>query len=209
METFDLRLKSPFTAMVSGPTGSGKTRALAKLISRRDEICSPPPDEVIYCYGAWQPFFDEIPDVRFHEGMLNVLDDVPNDGKSRWIVLDDLMDEAGGKREANALFTKHSHHRNVSAFFVTQNFFKKELRTMSLNAHYLFLFKNPRDGSFITNLGKQLMPGKSRALTESYADATKKPHSYLLVDLRQDTDDRVRLIGDYGEESMSAYVVKE
>ncbi|GFY02552.1 uncharacterized protein TNCV_3504321 [Trichonephila clavipes] len=42
-------------------------------------------------------------------------------------------------------------------------------------AHYLFLFKNPRDKSQIMNIGKQLYPGKSQFFREVYEDATSKP----------------------------------
>ena len=43
------------------------------------------------------------------------------------------------------LFTKGSHHRNVSVVFLAQNLLPKNkcARTMSLNAHYIVLFKNP------------------------------------------------------------------
>jgi type IV secretory pathway VirB4 component len=42
------RLKSPFTALVSGPTGSGKTVLIAKLIANASDLSSPPPVEIIY-----------------------------------------------------------------------------------------------------------------------------------------------------------------
>jgi len=47
------------------------------------------------------------------------------------------------------MFTKISHHRNVSVVYLTQNVFDKNkyARTISLNAHYLVLIKNPRDAS--------------------------------------------------------------
>jgi len=45
------------------------------------------------------------------------------------------------------ILTKISHHRNISILHLTQNLFDKNkyARTISLNAHYLVLFKNPRD----------------------------------------------------------------
>ena len=192
MTEIDVTLKSPFTALVVGPTGSGKTRMLMELIRDSSTVATPPPVEIIYCYGAWQEQFVPVGNLSFREGLIP-LEDLPTDGRNRWIILDDLMDELAGDASLSSLFTKHSHHKNLSVFFVTQNLFHPKLRTVSINSHYMFLFKNPRDASSIGTLGKQLFPGNAKFLVEAYRDATKKPYSYLFVDLKQNTDERVRL----------------
>ncbi len=93
------------------------------------------------------------------------------------------------------LFTKGSHHRNMSIMYIVQNLFgkNKEQRTISLNSHYLVIFKNPRDASQITHLAKQMYPGKLKYVQEAYKDATSFSHGYLLLDLRQETPDHLRL----------------
>lgn len=93
------------------------------------------------------------------------------------------------------MFTKESHHRNMSVMFIVQNLFgkNKEQRTISLNSHYIVVFKNPRDVSQINNLGKQMYPGKLKYLQESFKDAVSTPHGYLVFDLRQETPDHLRL----------------
>jgi hypothetical protein len=93
------------------------------------------------------------------------------------------------------LFTKLSHHRDVSVVFVTQNLFHRNrfVRTMNLNTHYLVLFKNPRDASQVSVLARQMYPGKSKFVVEAYKDATKNPFGYLLIDLRPETDESYRL----------------
>jgi hypothetical protein len=197
-ESHEVHLKSPFTAIMAGPTGAGKTRALMNLIKRATFISNPPPEEIIYCYGEWQKTFEDTPNVRFHDGAIDPENDIPNDGKHRWLILDDLMNELGGKDQTNKLFTKNSHHRNISVFFIVQNLFKKEHRTMSLNTHYMFIFKNPRDKSSIEHFARQAFPGKVPFVREAFEDATSKPYSYLLLDMRQETNDKLRLIGNYG-----------
>ena len=83
------------------------------------------------------------PKVKFHEGMPDV---TKFDGRrSTFLVLDDLMSETND--DVANLFTKGSHHRKVSVMFLTQNLLYKNrhMRTISLNSHYMILFKNPRD----------------------------------------------------------------
>jgi hypothetical protein len=64
---------------------------------------------------------------------------------------------------------------------------------MSLNAHYLVLFKNPRDSTQIATLSRQIYPGKSKFLIESFQDATRKPYGYLVLDLKTDTEEAYRV----------------
>ena len=44
-------------------------------------------------------------------------------------------------------FSRGSHHRNLSVIYIVLNLFyqEKDSRSISLNSHYLILFKNPRD----------------------------------------------------------------
>lgn len=76
--------------------------------------------------------------------------------------------------------------------YITQNVFDRAVqhRTISLNTHYMVLFKNPRDKSQITVLSRQIdMPN----LMSAYLDDTRVPHGYLLVDLSPQTPDELRL----------------
>ena len=96
-------------------------------------------------------------------------------------MIDFLMQETDGT--AANLFTKGWHHRNVSMVFLAQNLFPKNkfARTMSLNAHYMVLFKNPRDASQFANLARQMYPKQWQFAVEAYKDATREPYSYLFA----------------------------
>ena len=66
---------------------------------------------------------------------------------------------------------------------------------MSLNAQYMVIFKNPRDAAQISHLGRQMFPSRngSKFLSEAFVDATSRPYGYLFIDLKADTDERLRV----------------
>ena len=186
----DPRWKHPFTCIVSGPTGCGKSVFVFKMLDNLADMITPTPQKVIYCYGEYQPGFDKYPWVEFHEGLPK---SEMFDGTPTLVVIDDLMNETNDM-VAN-LFTKISHHRSVSVIYITQNVFhkNKQSRTISLNTHYMVLFKSPRDAGQIAVLGRQLYPEHSKFLVEAFKDATSTPHSYLLLDLRPETGENYRV----------------
>ena len=58
------------------------------------------------------------------------------------------------------LFTVNSNNRKVSVIFLTQNFYEKGkyARSISLNAHFLIIFKNKRDEAQLMHLLRQIYP---------------------------------------------------
>ena len=129
--------------------------------------------------------------VEFREGLadLNTL----NTKKRTLVIIDDLMTETD--KSVSNLFTKGSHHCNLSVLHLVQNVFdkNKHTRTISLNAHDLVIFKNPQDASQITHLAKQMYPGHVRYLQEVFADATSEAYGYLFIDLKQETPEHLHL----------------
>jgi hypothetical protein len=92
------------------------------------------------------------------------------------------------------LFTKGSHHRNISVILNTQNLFHqgKYCRDISLNAKYIVVLKYVRDREQFSHLARQVLPHDSKGLSDAYLNATEEPHGYLVLDLSQDTNDRLR-----------------
>ena len=184
----DVQLKHPFTCLVAGPTGSGKTTFVKELLQKSKEVMDPVPQRIVWCYTEWQPGYEDI-DAEFVEGLTTDFDPKVKN----LVVIDDMMGEAGAK--IAELFTKKSHHCNLSVLYIVQNIFEKskESRTISLNAHYLVIFKNPRDSTQITHLAKQMYPHNIKYVQEAFKDATSKPYGYLFVDLKQETPEHMRL----------------
>ena len=194
----DINFKHPFCMTVAGPSQCGKTWFIMELLKRRNAIIYPPPSRIIYCYSVWQENFEEIKQnidfIEFNNGLPKI-DDI-NQSENNLIILDDLMSECIDDKKILHLFTVESHHKNISAIFLTQNIFckGKYARSISLNSHYLILFRNVRDPSQVSHLGRQLYPKNSKFFDEAFNDAvTSQKFGYLIVDLKQNTPDNLRL----------------
>lgn len=153
-----------------------------------------PIGEVVWCYSEWQPAYESIENahVRFHQGLLG-LEDFPPQATARLLIIDDLMSEAD--QRVTDLFTKGSHHRNLSILYLSQNVFHqgKGAREISLNSHFIIIFKSPRDSSQIAYLSRQVFPKYPKLVKEAYYDACQVPHGYLCLNFKQSTPDDFRV----------------
>ncbi|MCP3681301.1 MAG: hypothetical protein GY861_01300 [bacterium] len=190
-----MELKHPFTALVCGPTKAGKSVFVKNLVLHSNQLISPPPVKIMWCYAEWQPMYQQLANhVEFFEGVpdLKPLKETPETPKL--LIFDDLMQEMKKNEKVLAqVFTRGSHHWNLSCIHIVQNIFINGLRTSRVNAQYIVLMKNPSDKLQAQNLAKQIYPGKTKHFMESYEDACKEPHGYLLIDLNQYTQDNLRL----------------
>ena len=111
------------------------------------------------------------------------------------IVFDDQVIDANKDKRIVNLFTRGSHHRNLSVIYTVQNLFHqgKGSRSISLNSHYLVLFKNPQDKLQILTLANQVYPGQTDFFLNQYEEAVKRPFGYFLIDLKTTTQDNCRL----------------
>ena len=206
----DLRFKHPFTCIIAGPTQAGKTQWVKKFIYNADCLMHPPPQEIYYAYTEWQPAYKQLPPkVILSEGLpdLSVLKSTTEVPKL--LILDDLMQEMKGDKRLTQLFTRGSHHWNLSCMHIVQNVFFEGLRTSRVNAQYLVLMKNPSDKLQAMNLGKQLYPSNHKFFLEAFNDATSRPYGYLLVDLSPQTEEKIRLRSNiFPEDLQTVYVPK-
>ena len=196
---------APFTCVISGPTSSGKSVFVQRLLKHAKTIISPPPERILYCYGAYQEIFSKIEGgVEFKEGLPSL--DEFDGAKHSLVIIDDLMHETNDI--VSKLFTRGSHHTNTSVIYITQNIFNqnKETRNIALNTQYLVLFKNVRDKLQITYLARQMYPSNPKHMIEAYTDATNEPYSYLFVDLKPNVDENHRLKACIFPDDINHYV---
>lgn len=192
-------IRHPAPILVAGPTGSGKTQFLTRALLTN--LIQPAPQRIIWVFGEWQPAYDEVkskyPEVEFVKNFDDNLYDTLSPDKRNLLILDDQMSNEA-VRDSNDLtkyFTNGSHHRNSTVVYVVQNIFDKgkAMRTLSLNSHYLVLFKNARDKSQIRALAAQMYPQNAKFLVQSFEDATREPFEHMLLDLKPDTPEALRV----------------
>jgi hypothetical protein len=188
--------------IISGATQSGKTYFVHKVLQNIVGMFSGEPiSKILYCYGIYQPLFDEmqehIPNLIMHDGLPSKeeIEEFSIQRKHTLIILDDLMHLVCQSPEMELLFTQGTHHRRISLMYITQNIFQqgKCSRTIALYAHYLVLFRNLRDAAQVAHLGKQLYPGKGKILVDAYQDATKISYGYLIIDMSPHSENVYRL----------------
>lgn len=184
-----LKFKHSATYLLSGPTGSGKTSFIKQFLQERNELIDTHIEEVIYCLPEEQVVDQSIPFSKLYRGIPDI--SMFKDLIPRIVILDDLLSSVN--TTVVELFTRGSHHFNLSVIFVVQNLFNKKIREISLNSHYIILMKNPREKLQTNVIARQISPENSRFICEAYKDATEKPYGYLLLDLHQTTPEEYRV----------------
>ena len=194
-----IMFRTPSNLLVVGPSGSGKTVFVADLLKDPQRHFRPPPKRVHYCYGAMQPLLETLRDevgVRLHEGLPNHADLHQWFGQEGGIlVLDDLMAEGGNDKEILDLFTKHSHHQNITVLYLCQDMFPREkyAKTINRQAHYIVAFKSPRDQLGVKNLLLQAFPSRWKEVLDVFDKVTRRPFGYMMLDLHPASDDALRV----------------
>lgn len=210
MDVGSKQLRAPFSMIVSGQSGSGKTTFVHKLLLEINNVCDIEFKRIIYAYSVHQKVFDEISKIKnviLVNGPPDHLIDVDNTIPTL-IIMDDLMLEVNDTVTAE-LFTK-LRHASYSTIFITQNFFhnSKHWRTITRNAHYIILFRNPRDMLTVHCLGRQMYPSSPKFLPDALMQATAEPYSCLLIDLKPYTPERMRIrSGMFPDERKYCFVV--
>jgi hypothetical protein len=200
MQVVDATFSKPSKWIICGPSGSGKSSFLIKLLNFQIELFDCVFDRIVYFYGQSEPdlnFFiieniEKIEGSSIDDDFLSTFDPKVNNV----IILDDLMNEIGNHSIIANLFTKVSRHRNITVFLILQNLFPKGkyYTDISRNSNYIVIMKNPIGINQIKLLEQRIYGKGSKFLEQAYIDSTKKnPYSYILLDFNQETSDNLRV----------------
>ena len=188
--------KHPMNMILAGPSSSGKTYYLARMLEA--DLIEPRPESIHLFTGVKDSTGELIQalerleqehGIPFYQygGQIDKADEVLDDFEGRkLIIMDDLMFKVTHNEAIAQLFVNGTHHKNASAILVWQELFprgKKNIaQTMAYNAHYNVIFPTPRIVNFqiFSNQrvgGEQLMS----LFKEMTRDTSKRP---LVVDNR-------------------------
>ena len=222
METIqveDLKFKHPFSMLLTGARRTGKTHFTKTLLRKATEFITPQIDLVFWFAPSRQnDLFDELESYEIGKS-LTFVKDLPSEdlidfvhakgGVGRkLLIFDDLMEEASRRKDVKNLFTR-GRHEDMSVIFLAQNTFHQggHFREISLNTDYFIIFKNVRDGSTINYLASQM--NARDFLPRAYKHATRDAYSHLLLDMRSDTDERLRVRAKVFDEYPMVYIKRE
>jgi len=156
--------KHPFTMIVSGSTGSGKSEWVIKFLNNLKEMSSEKISMILYCYGELNSNILQMQrkgsvgdiSVIVHAGMPSE-DIIKRQANGMLLILDDLM-VGVDQTILETIFTRGSHNWKMSVILLTQHLFCKELRIPRNNSHYLVLMRNPAGSLQIKNLATNYSP---------------------------------------------------
>ena len=196
-KTYNCTLRHPARILIFGPSFSGKSTLVSKILRYEKDVFDVPFDRIIYCSGGSELDFAEINTPielynDFEKGLIDSLDNNQNN----CLIIDDFMHRAANDIMVSELFSKRSHHLNTTVIFLLQNIFPKSkyITEIKRNATYIMLMCRPSDVKSVKQLSQQYDPQAPNFIYSAYLDATKhKPFSYLLIDMHQQQRNEVRV----------------
>lgn len=177
----DLKLQSPFSMAVAGPSQCGKSQFICKLIEHRDTIFAKPFDRIIYCQPETlahrpNPIFEQIlrsfPTAQLLSGLPSVSKlhlDIGN--QNSLIIIDDQMSAFLSSDEMLSLLTVGSHHLSINIVYTLQNYFsqsKHHGKTLMRNTSYKILFFNRTDLTELRSISMQIVPRNANFLESCF-----------------------------------------
>ena len=114
----NLKLQIPFTLIFAGPSSCGKSPFVITLLECREQLC-----DIAFKNIGWCQSENNAPHHLQNFSFVKVEPEYENqENVPTLIVMDDLMDSAYATK-VSELYTKGSHHRNISLVLITQNLF--------------------------------------------------------------------------------------
>lgn len=205
MDPIDARLHHPYSWLIAGPSKSGKTTFVSKLMNYYDLLLGKRPDYVVLYYANMQPIYTHMFNRGWISEMINInenpIDIHELENKLRLhkynngslVIFDDALLKVDAKFAE--IYTRIGHHTNSSLIFLTQSFFydNKNYRIISLQQDYVTLMPFKKDQLQIRNIARQLCPGNFNKLISYYNQATQEQGGYLFIDSSANANKKIIL----------------
>lgn len=179
VEENDFKFQVPCSISVIGPSQSGKSEWIVKLIKNRADLFTAQFQQIVYCIPenlqhSPNPIFEKIkllfPSVQLVLGLPDTLKlNLTFDTMPKLLIIDDLMSEFLASYEMVKLLSIEVHHYNITTIVTLHNLFapSKYGRTHARNVNYKILFNNRLDLREARNISLQIC-NHPNFLTESF-----------------------------------------
>ena len=184
----------PYSAVIAGGSGCGKTVYLAQIIRNHNKMCQQSLAGVLYFYAIHQPVYEEMEQefgelITFIQGSPDpyFATHDPKELANHLVIFDDLQKELSKSDLLELIYSRMSHHNRFAVITVLQTFFgqEKSIRAALKNAHYFIFFQCNRMAATLFHLQRQIVPqANSNFLTDAYAQCQKIPYSPMVLDMR-------------------------
>lgn len=184
----EFKLISPFACFVAGMTGSGKSVSVCSWLRHSEKVFRTKFRKIYYFFGSThQTIFNDksLKHVHF-SGDLNLLKKIiqkKHEQPGILVVLDDLMNLSGSEEVIQNLYTKGSHHFNISVINIIQNIFfqSKNFVTLKENTQYIFLKQHLNENKL--KLLAYTIGVETAELMEAYRESiNKNRYQGILID---------------------------
>ena len=119
-----LKISVPFRMMVAGPTLVGKSQLMLKAVRNRENMFKGKFDRIVYCLpcGSVLQHYNYVKDLKEAYENLEVVEGLPDPDQldlldqsvNKLVIIDDLIQELLDSQVLYDVFTKNSHHANIS-----------------------------------------------------------------------------------------------
>lgn len=192
----DYKFQTPCAISITGPSQSGKSSFIVKLIEFRQQMFTQDFKQCFYCQPAnlcirSNPIFNEIvkhfPTAELVCGLPNISKlNLDMDNSSKLVILDDLMIDVLNSSEMIQLISVEIHHSNITLLVSLHNFYcpSKHGLTFVRNLNYKIFFYNRLDLRELKAISNQVS-GRSDFLHECFSFLIKtfpSQNAYVLID---------------------------
>lgn len=176
-----LKLITPFSMIVAGPSQSGKSEFLYTLLSHLNSCIDAKFDNIVFIYGVWQDIYKSFPNI-FFTNKIEYLNSRPS-GKTL-LICDDIMSQVNNSADLENLFTK-GRHDGISTVLILQSLFYggKIMKTLRNNVSYVVITAHLQDIQRLSTFASQLERKNSLYFNSVYDDIMKTKYAYMFIDL--------------------------
>jgi hypothetical protein len=185
----------PLRLVIAGPSGSGKSWWILKLIKSRELLFDTKFNRILYCVPPKKSqvhitIFDKIKEFFNQAELIYGLPkpaDIIGDTLPKLVIIDDQMLQIFNSPFMEEVFIQHSHHSSCSLIFTTQNFFNSgKTKTIIRQCNYKVIFNSPADQVILRHISCQLKPDQPNFLINVFQTLDQlfpsDDYKYILID---------------------------